>query len=49
MIIHEKDREDIFQVLDLVTNKIYQTHINRLVKLKLQAGIGRAQLLALAA
>jgi hypothetical protein len=49
MIIHEKEREDIFQVLDLVTNKVYQTHINRLVKLKLQAGIGRAQLLALAA
>jgi hypothetical protein len=33
MIIHKKVRKDIYEVLDLISNKISQVHLNRLHKL----------------
>jgi hypothetical protein len=35
MTVHKKMRNDIYEVLDLISNKIFQVHINRLHKLLL--------------
>jgi hypothetical protein len=49
MVIEAKIRDDLYQVLDLVTNKVYDVHIDRLRKLRIPNGISRQELLQLSA
>jgi hypothetical protein len=48
LVIMEKSRNDLFKVLDLITNKSYPVHISRLRKLKVPIGVTRTQLRDLA-
>ena len=48
MIVEAKLRDDLFNVMDLVSNKVYQMHIDRLRKLNVANGISRQQLVDLA-
>jgi hypothetical protein len=48
MIIESREREDLFHVLDLVSNKVYPVHVSRLKKLVVPAGFTREQLKDLA-
>jgi len=47
-MIHRRIREDIYEVLDLITDKIYQVHISRIHSLNVPENIDRSELLRLA-
>ena len=49
MVIAEKERDDLFRVVDLISNKSYPVHVDRLRKLRIPVGMTREQLVALAA
>jgi hypothetical protein len=48
MIIHKKIRKDIYEVLDLTTNKVSQVHLSRLHKLVVSSETTPAELLRIA-
>jgi hypothetical protein len=48
MIIHKKIRKDIYEVLDLITNKVSQVHLSRLHKLVVSSETTPAELLRIA-
>jgi hypothetical protein len=48
MQIHEVLREDIFKVLDLVNNKIYQIHKDRLLKLRVNTNVTKPEMIQIA-
>jgi Chromo (CHRromatin Organisation MOdifier) domain/Integrase zinc binding domain/Integrase core domain len=48
LVIHRRIRDDIYEVMDLITEKIYQVHISRIKALNLSPNIDRLELLRLA-
>ena len=48
LMIHRRIREDIYEVLDLITDKIYQVHISRIHSLNVPENMDRSELLRLA-
>jgi hypothetical protein len=49
LIVHEMERDDIVKVMDLVKDKVYEVHINRLHKLKGSEKVSKPELLRIAA
>jgi len=48
LIVHRKLREDIYEVMDLITDRIYQVHISRIHALNLPSTVDRDELLRIA-
>ena len=48
LVVHRKLRGDIYEVLDLITDRIYQVHVSRMHALSLPSSVDRDDLLRIA-
>jgi hypothetical protein len=48
LVVHRKLRNDIYEVMDLITSKVYQVHISRMRGLRLPPDVDNSELLRIA-